>query len=224
MKFFESVGWWLPADETHLQAWMLQVNAELDGRLTYQRHKYLAALPYVRGRGVAVDVGAHVGLWSWQMAKDFERVVAFEPMPNHGRCWDLNMREVGNAVLFDYALGETAGTAWLKTRTKGSSGDTGIEPGAEHGDVKAHVCRIDSLALREVHLIKMDCEGYELFVCRGATETLLRCKPVVIVEQKPETGMAARYGVGTTDAVKFLESLGAKRKEAIQGDYIMAWD
>jgi hypothetical protein len=44
------------------------------------------------------------------------------------------------------------------------------------------------------------------------------------VEQKPETGMADRYGIGVTDGVEFLKSLGAKVRAGIQGDYIMSFD
>jgi hypothetical protein len=56
---------------------------------------------------------------------------------------------------------------------------------------------------------------------RGAVETLKRNKPVVIVEQKPETGMEKNYHIGTTDAVKFLESLGYVQRGVMAGDYIM---
>lgn len=223
MIWFEEGGWWLPDGEEHLQAWMLQVGARHARRLTYQRHKYLKALSFVPAerRVAAIDVGAHVGLWSWQMVWDFATVLAFEPMPAHRACWIANMEGIDDAVLSSYALGEIAGVATLATRTPNSSGDTGIMP--DGSGVQVHLTRLDDLHPAGVDLLKIDCEGYELFVCRGARETLLRCRPVVIVEQKPETGMEGRYGIGTTDAVAFLESLGMVRKAVVQGDYIMAW-
>ena len=83
--------------------------------------------------------------------------------------------------------------------------------------------RLDDFNFQNVDFIKIDCEGYEYFVLRGAEKTLLQNKPCIIVEQKPETGME-KYGIGITDGVKYLESLGAKRRASIQGDYILSWE
>lgn len=214
-------GWWLPEGERHLQAWMHRVNDPRDGRLLYQGAKYRRAIRYVPRKRVAVDIGAHVGLWSWQMAKDFDFVNAFEPMPEHRDCYAKNMEGMTNFHLYPVALGPENGTAHVRTRTVGSSGDTGVDPTGAGLEVEMKT--VDSFDFQLIDFMKIDCEGYELFVLQGAIETLKRCKPVIIVEQKPETGMEKTYGVGTTDAVKFLEHLGAKRRDVLQGDYIMTW-
>lgn len=221
MKFFPEVGWWLPDHEKHLIEWMVKVGDKLDGRLCYQRKKYRAAQRFVRRFGTAVDIGAHVGLWSWFMAKDFGKVIAFEPMPEHADCWRENMADAANVELHRIALGNRAEDVSIATRTADSSGDTGIEPSGS--GISVPMVTLDSFALDGIDLIKMDCEGFEVFVCQGGVETLKRNRPVVIVEQKPETGMAARYGIGTRDAVTLLEGLGARRRKVIAGDYIMSW-
>lgn len=226
MTFDERSGWYLPDHEEHLQEWMAQVNDRRDGRLLYQGKKYRLALSHVKRQSFAIDVGAHVGLWSWQMAKDFQRLFAFEPMPAHYECWKENMGELGG-VLVTCALGPESGVAHLRTRTPNSSGDTGIEPDGE--GIEVDVRTLDSFNFFEHEdtypdFIKLDCEGYELFVLEGAVETLTRCHPTVIVEQKPETGMEQRYGIGTTDAVTFLQNLGAKVRAGLQGDYVLSWD
>lgn len=222
----QDCGWFLPDHEEHLQGWMKRMKQQAPGgRLGYQLHKYQAALPYVKDRRVAVDVGAHVGLWTWPMAHDFSRVVAFEPMPLHRECWEANIAQYfgpGEAALFPVALGEAEGTAHILTRTENSSGDTGVDL---NGDgIEVEMKRLDDFDLDNVDFLKIDCEGYELFVLRGAIETLKRCHPCIVVEQKPETGGADRYGIGYTDAVDFLVGLGAKQRTAIQGDYILSWD
>lgn len=223
MKRFDE--WWFPDHEEHLQEWLGTVGDREHGRLIYQGHKYRAAMKYVRPqRRVAIDVGAHVGLWSFQMAHDFTDVEAFEPMPAHRECWGKNIPGQGrsNKCLRPYALGAESATVHIRTRTANSSGDTGVEPDGEGLAVEQRT--LDSFGFDDVDLIKIDCEGYELFVCQGARETLLRCRPTVIVEQKPETGGPERYGIGETDAVTYFEGLGAKRREGIQGDYILSWD
>lgn len=220
LKFDE---WLFPDGEVHLPEWMTTVNKRRDGRLQYQGHKYEAALRWVKQRRVAVDVGSHIGLFSWPMAKDFESIEAFEAMPSHRACWYKNMEGITNATLHACALGESEGRAKVATRTVGSSGDTGVDPTGKTGK-QVNMRTLDSFGLTDVDFLKVDVEGYELFVLRGSVETLKRCRPCVIVEAKPETGMADRYGIGVTDSVKFLESLGAKKRAGIQGDYILSFD
>lgn len=254
MKFDEVSGWWLPDREQHLQEWMRKVNDRRFGRLLYQGAKYRLAMQFVpverRKASVAIDVGAHVGLWSFQMIQDFAAVFAFEPMPAHRECWHKNIvpdKTTGAAVLSEAALGDHVGFASLRTRTGDSSGDTGvvpenrlglpvettlatrIEPASLPDDVEARMETLDGLFLEDnsawtdISFVKIDCEGYELFVCRGGIKLFEKHKPTIIVEQKPETGGPERYNVKPTEAVEYLKSHGAKVLAAKQGDYIMGW-
>jgi hypothetical protein len=102
-----------------------------------------------------------------------------------------------------------------------STGDTHVDD--EHGDVVAMMVPLDSFLFEHVSFVKIDCEGYEVNVIDGARETLLKCRPCVIVEQKPHV-MSRNYGKAQADAVALLRSLGARQREVISGDYIMAWD
>jgi hypothetical protein len=81
---------------------------------------------------------------------------------------------------------------------------------------------LDSLEFSGVDFLKIDCEGYEHHVIAGARETLLRCKPCVIVEQKPHK-LGPNFGIKGTPAVDALKALGAEVRREISGDYIMAW-
>jgi FkbM family methyltransferase len=227
MKFFKEGGWWLPDRERHLQGWMTKVNKRVDGRLAYQYHKYQACFSYIRGtQNIAIDVGAHVGLWSYYLARDFNRVFAFEPMEAHQECWRKNVIDK-NAILCMNALGDENKKVKLLTRTANSSGDTGIDLTNNPNSQEADMIRLDdfkSFPAGTIDFIKVDCEGFELFVLRGG-ETLLKThNPCVIVEQKPETGGASKYNIGVRDAVEYLISLGAKLRNGIQGDYILSWE
>ena len=115
--------WWFPDGETQLPKWLARMDLRVDGRLTYQHHKYAAALQLVRHRRAAVDVGAHVGLWSYYMAQDFAAVEAFEPMDTHRACFLENVPSP-HVRLHPVALGVGYADVSLCTATAGCSGGT----------------------------------------------------------------------------------------------------
>jgi FkbM family methyltransferase len=213
-------GIWLPSGELHLARWMDEANRLVDGKPTYQYAKLEAALGWVRNWRVAVDVGAHCGLWSMHLVKRFSEVHAFEPVQAHRECL---MRNVPGAEAADTklrlhacALGERAASVSMRADAS-SSGDSWV-----CGEGPIPMETLDRHALRDVDLIKLDCAGYELPVLRGAEETLKRCRPCIIVEQKP--GRARRFGLPEAGAVAYLQRLGAKLREVVSGDYIFSWD
>lgn len=217
-------GWSFPDGETHLIEWMQTTNDVRHGRPTYQAKKYDEALDRCgKRRRVAVDVGANVGLWSWLMSFDFNQVQAFEPVPLFAECWHRNIgRKCFEVELHEIALGAASGNVSMISMTQGSCGDTTVDAGqggSSMGDVEMRT--LDSFAFEDVDLIKCDNEGYELFVMQGAVQTLKRCRPVVIVEQKP--GHGKTFGIGDTAAVQFLEGLGMRLWRVMAGDYVMVW-
>jgi FkbM family methyltransferase len=218
MRFFEEGGWWLPEGEKHLKEWLLSVDQRVDGRLAYQYKKYEFAMRKVRQHRVAIDVGAHAGLWSYYMARDFTSVFAFEPVSEHRSCWLRNLEGKNNTVLFPAALGETVGKVYLKAPA-GHSMKAAV---VSKGGAPAEMQTLDSYHFDRVDFLKVDVEGFELFVLKGAIETLRRWKPVVIVEQKKGNNQK-KYGVETTEAIAFLKSIGAKVRAEMDGDYVLWW-
>lgn len=213
----------LPDGEKHLIEWMEATGQVHDGRPAYQKNKYDAVLPYVRHRRMAVDVGGNIGQWSRMMAADFAWVTAFEPVPAYVECFSHNTQGRRNIILHRVALGKAAGTVGMRCPDATSHGDTWV---ARPGDV-ANAAQdvplrpLDSYGLADVDLIKVDCEGYEFPVLEGARETLQRCRPVVIVEQKP--GKGRHFGYDDHEAIVFLQRLGMVVCKEISGDYILNW-
>ena len=203
-------GAWLPDNETDA--------ALIEGGFSYQNHKFMEALRYVQpGRTRrAVDVGAHCGLWTIQMGRFFDEVECFEPLGEHVECWEKNCERKLSLHLHQCALSDHIGWSGI-TVVPGFSGRSYL-----HGDGAVLLRTLDSYDFDNVDFLKVDVEGHEYFVLKGAEKTLLRCKPVMVVEQKP--GHAARFGLGDTYAVDYLEKLGATRKAEIAGDYIFSWD
>lgn len=218
------LGWYFPDGEQHLPLWMKGAKQYRGGVLQYQFGKYEAALQFVKQRRLAVDVGGHIGQWSRNMAMDFARVQAFEPVPTYAECWRKNLEDYDNAALTEAALGAECGRVSLRCGTEGSHGDTFVAKGDEPDLVARDVplLTIDSTSLEGVDFIKIDCEGFELNVIRGGEKLIRRDRPCVIVEQKP--GMAKKFGFGETEAVALLRNWGAKLRVELAGDYILSWD
>lgn len=219
-------GVYLPDGETHLTSWMDKAGEIVDGKGTYQIKKLRAALAHVKHFRTAVDIGAHCGLWSMQLAKNFDHVQAFEPVAAHRECFLKNMEAeeragayADEAAPFDLhacALGEAEGSISIRTEPT-SSGDSRV---AGAGDIPLRT--LDSFAFQDVDFIKIDTEGYELFAIRGGEETIKRCRPVMVVEQK---GHAAKhFGIPAQGAIAILQSWGmVALQPPMAGDYIMGW-
>lgn len=202
-------GVWLPDDEEHLKYY---ADRGPFGAWTYQKHKLDAAVRYCRRRKVAVDVGGHCGIWARELMKLFEYVHSFEPVKEHRNCYEANQVQE-NYALYPFALGEKDGRCSIKTR-EGSTGDSWVVPG---GSVEIKTLDYFDLA---PDFLKIDTEGYELFVLRGGEKTLRKHRPVVIVEQKP--GHASKnFGLKDTEAVSWLQGFGYLLREEIAGDYIL---
>ena len=212
------MGVWLPVYEQHMSAWMEHRDHIVNGRGTYQYHKYEQALALCKERTYAIDVGAHCGLWSMHMVNDFDHLIAFEPVPLHCEAFKRNV-ERNTYTLHAHALGGSAGELLLSF-DETNTGDTHVTSG--HGLV-VRVEQFDELYpdLENVGFVKLDCEGYEYFALKGMERMLQRCKPVVLVEQKPNR--ATRYGLEQTQAVDYLRSLGAMLVAEISGDYLLQW-
>lgn len=209
-------GNWFPDHEQHMLDWMKVPKNQIivDGRQTYQWRKQVAALGFVKQWRVALDVGGHVGLWSWHLAKRFAHVHAFEPVADHRACFERNV-VADNVTMHPIALGNAPGRVAMQSE-QGSSGNTQV---AGPGDIEMRT--LDSFAFETVDFLKIDCEGYELYVLQGAVDLLQRCRPVICVEQKPR--VIKNFGFAEPEAVRFLEGLGAKVFQHYSGDYMMGW-
>lgn len=212
-------GFWLPDDEQHLIPF-LEKGPNIHGGPTYQFHKLEPALKLTPSRGLAIDIGAHCGLWSRILQYEFAQVVAFEPVEAHRQCFLKNVTH-DNVDLLPFALGDQTKDGVSLNTGASSSGDTGIVPNGALGMHTANMRKLDHFELHGVDFIKIDCEGYEHFIVRGAERTIRKWKPTVIVEQKP--GHAEKYGLRRMQAVDLLESWGAKLRFEKSGDYCLTW-
>jgi FkbM family methyltransferase len=72
------------------------------------------------------------------------------------------------------------------------------------------------------HFIKIDTEGYELFVLRGGEKTIRFCKPQMLIEYyAPNT---RQFGYEPKAITDLLESWGAKWEQVSNEDIWVTWD
>lgn len=140
-----------------------------------------AALRLCARDGVAFDLGAHAGLYSLLFARACREVYAFEPLPeNLGRLTrTLAWNKVRNAHIIPWAAG---GATELGAFRIGAHTSEGMVDAS--GDVPVHVVALDDFAKRYgviPDLIKIDVEGAELEVLRGAAAILRARKPPILL-------------------------------------------
>lgn len=214
---YEYQGWWFPDNEDHFPK-MMKKSVDRGGPAEYQYQVRDRSLQYVKNHQVAIDIGANVGLWSRSLCENFSQVIAFEPVEIFRKCLVRNVLS-SRLVIKDFALGDQRTTATMVI-TEGNTGHTHINPDSiGHGNTE--VWRLDDLDLDVVDYIKMDCEGFEYRVIQGAQETIRRCHPVLVVEQKPHEMYAKDYGQFA--AIGLLESWGMTQLDRVKDDWIMGW-
>ncbi|WP_269582021.1 FkbM family methyltransferase [Roseibium sp. Sym1] len=182
----------------------------------FQINHLKAAFKYVTKWRVALDIGAHCGFWTASMAKRFDEVHAFEMAPDTFECLRINMSEKHNVTEHHIGVGEEHGTGSIceDEKRKGSTGSRFIGPGEDF-----EVTAIDEFAWPAVDLIKIDVEGYEYQVLKGARETIEKFRPVVIMETGGKFARS-RYGTANDAAEKFLLKRGYKVAEDLNPDKI----
>jgi FkbM family methyltransferase len=138
----------------------------------------------VQRGGAAIDVGCNRGIYSYQLSKLCERVIAFEPHPDMARFARACLP--GNTTVIEAAAGAEAGRAMLSfPADHGVSGHMfgGIRtPQPGEVAIEVEVRTIDGLDASDVRFIKVDAEGGETAVLKGAAETIRRCRPAMLIE------------------------------------------
>lgn len=151
------------------------------------------------GNGISIDCGANFGCWSLALAK-VSSVHAFEPQRV---IWEILCDTIGANPGVDinawyHALGDEEGTTYFplvdvnKTTNFGGISEKVAHP--EQPDaplIPVGVMRLDDIfgekyqppaTIKPIRFIKIDCEGAEERILRGAIETIKRWKPIMVIE------------------------------------------
>ncbi|MGH9142210.1 MAG: FkbM family methyltransferase [Vicinamibacterales bacterium] len=181
----------------------------------------------------AIDVGAHIGFFTMQMAAAVGpggSVDAFEPLEPNADLLERSLSEngFGDRVRFHRAAaGAASGTATITfpVETLNSGGAyllrDGSLPLAGNRTKGVPLIALDTLQLRHpVRVIKMDVEGAEPQVLRGAQRILREDRPIILSELHPTQLQRA----SDISAGQFLDQINALgyRAHRLEGSAIGA--
>jgi len=145
---------------------------------------------FIDGSGIALDIGANRGLWTYALSNNFHQVIAFEPNPNVTN--DLLNAGLDNVLLIHKALSDLTKEEILHIPNKGGIEMSGWASLEEKFDIeidyikeiKVSTSQLDDYGFTDVSFIKIDVEGHELKVLEGGKKTLEINRPVCLVEIK----------------------------------------
>ena len=158
-----------------------------------------------------VDVGANIGWWALFVAQKGNEVHAFEPAPETYKILKEKGKNYPKLQCYQYALGDRDSTAQMGIYEKPWDGGVMSEEisGKRNNTVTVTIHTLDGLDLKNVGVIKIDTEGYETPILAGATQTILRHKPRLIIELHRGTGAAFQtYPQEFRRIACYLETIG----------------
>ncbi len=220
-------------------AWKIKTNAKSDP-------EFGLVNKILRVTDVCVDVGANGADWTNHLSRivgDSGAVYAFEADPYYALATSRATKLLGlrNVKLFGFGLSDQNGHAALNVVSESGvrmSGEghvdmaatsanesTGNESTGNTAQCRIELRTLDSVAeehtrLRAVRLIKIDVEGFELFVLRGAAKLLAAARPYVVLE----VGNFERYGVCERDIFDFFDAMNYQALTIATGDKLVATD
>ena len=194
MKIEKVNDFWVPSNDVHIEQWKsgtpFTQNKCLNKFIKYCESQ-------TKKMKTVIDVGAWCGTWAKAIEPFAEKVIAFEPDKTHFECLQRNctinctprMEAVG-AQLQEVSLTEDNFTQAKRVDEKGN----------------IRMITLDHMAYEDVDMIKIDVEGYEMEVLKGATKTLESVK-YLMIELNNNT---KKYGSNNVEVEKHISSLGFK--------------
>jgi FkbM family methyltransferase len=135
----------------------------------------------------AIDIGANEGIYSYALSMLCERIEAFEPQPWCSEIILAYSQFSGSKInVHTVGLSESTGRLTLHIPIVGGRVNTyraSFNKAKEEDKfITVPVHKLDDYHFENVSFMKIDVEGHESQVIKGAKETILREKPVLLVE------------------------------------------
>jgi FkbM family methyltransferase len=165
---------------------------------------------FVKPGSLAVDVGANIGVYAVFLSRlvgASGSVLAFEPEPqNFARLQDA-VRGRRNVAAFRAAVGEASGPSHLYLSGALNVDHRSYDSGEDRHCMPVEMVAIDDcLDGRSVSTMKIDVQGFELSVLKGAARTLARSSGMMLLVEVWPSGLKAA-GTSAQELVYTLSQL-----------------
>jgi len=198
-------------DISDYQNWLLYFYCKTDNSF--------GVLKYVKDEFVVLDIGGNIGQTAMMMAKevgDKGYIYSFEPYPdtfkNFKQNLSLNAALSKRIKIENYALGLSPGNVNMYQDCITNSGANRMVHGQlskVKGFIETPVSTVDVFVknnqLNKVDLIKIDVEGFEMNVLKGAYKTLMEFSPVLFIEL--DDNNLKKQGSSAVELYEFLENM-----------------
>lgn len=148
---------------------------------------------YLNGGRTFIDIGAHVGTWTINLAKYFDRVIAFEPDPRANSVLrkNLELNNIKNVEVIPKAVSNKSGQVKFNLFYNPAT-NTLMDPkqmgrtDSPIAELEVETVSIDefveSRGINDVDFIKVDAEGAELLIVEGAINMFKTQNPDFFIE------------------------------------------
>jgi FkbM family methyltransferase len=209
----------------------IDLRSDLAERLMIDGHyepKIVKTLP-ASIQGDAIDVGANIGFFSVYLSCVAKRVLSIEPLTTALLERNIQRNGCRNVLIERAAVGSaeaTASISFVEGREEYSSLGAMVHDSiktAKHERMDVRVTTIDALCERHnlsPGFIKIDVEGHEFQVLRGADKTITKHRPVILMEVSRK--LLEANGSEPYDVFSFLEERGYSLL-SIESGYTPIW-
>jgi len=180
----------------------------IDGDYEIETCKVIACT--LRPGSVFFDVGANIGFFSSRGAisvGEGGEVYAFEASPSvaHYLGKNVNLNSFENIKIINSAVSDVVGEINFFQSQLNQCGMSSIAPQSDASPIRLCSTTLDAFVRKEnitrVDLIKVDVEGHEAAVFRGALELLQEQAPIIIFEFCDWAEKRAGYGLGESQQI-----------------------
>ena len=179
----------------------------------YEKRELLTLISWLKPflpkfyKSTMIDVGANIGNHTLFFSNYFSKVIALEPHERIFKVLKLNTEQKKNIQILKFAASDRNHYSYLKSKMYNLSGSNLINK--KNKSSQKVICKkIDNIIKKteKINLIKIDVEGHEYEVLKGASKIIKKNKPLVLFEHHLNN-----FKLNVSPTLNLLKKMGYKK-------------